>query len=103
MFDRTSITAQELLSHFGKNTGVTVRHMYNGRTIDIVSARTRNVIATVDIAELLFPCDVAVAAFKIMGQNNFPKPRNTKRAWSRIVLNQIGQRELDFQDGLIAN
>jgi hypothetical protein len=110
MFDSSAIAAAELLSHFGKNTAVRIDHKYGHNELRVVSARTGNVLSVVAIyggSVTNTYCISNVATFSleevarvIMGQKNFPRPRNMKRSWSPIRLSANAQAMMDSDSGI---
>jgi hypothetical protein len=93
MFDSTAKAAAELLSYFGKNTAVRIDHKYGTSTMNVVSARTGNIIREVVVTA---DTDLHLVAVVTMAQKNFPKPRNMKRSWSPIRLTEAAKVEADI-------
>jgi hypothetical protein len=116
MFDNTAIAAAELLALFGNNTAVRIDHKYGTSTMNVVSARTGNIIATVILDSSLameyvdyaktgatytvHPLYMELLADHIMGQKNFPRPRNMNRSWSPIRLSSDAQAMMEADSGI---
>lgn len=94
MFDSTSTKAAELLSYFGRNTAVTVQHRYGTNECVVLSARTGNVIAEVELDDS--PMAIAAEAYRIMGMRKFPKGRKMNKAWSPIRLTAKAQADAEI-------
>lgn len=106
-YDPASRYADELLSYFSRNTAITITHKFMGSQLEVKSARTGNVIATVLIHETgivvdeLFTCPtLESAAVIIAGKKRFPKPKNTKKAWSPIRLNAKSLALMESDSGI---
>lgn len=97
MFDPTAIAAAELLSYFGKNTAVRIDHRYGASGMNVVVARTGNVIATIESYDFIRLQEVAL---EIQAMRKFPKPRNMKRAWSPIRLSEKAKEMMEADSGI---
>lgn len=106
-YDPSAQFANELLGYFARNTAVKIEHKFAGNTLEVKSARTGNVIATVSRDKGVFTVDGQfdfvslqfVASF-IAGMRRFPKPRNTKKAWSPIRLSADSIRAMEHDSGI---
>src|SRR4030095_9751908 len=105
-YDPASFTAAELLGYFNKNTAVKVEHVFGKDKLTVKSARTGNVIATVerDHDHGLYFVDgqydflsLEMAAGYIILHPRFPKPKPRNKSFSPIRLNAaaIRMQELD--------
>jgi hypothetical protein len=118
-YDSTSIKGNELLSYFGRNTAVTVRHNYGTGAIDVMSARTGNVIASVVILDAPYmeyvdftrtgrefrvsSYNLAMVAGAIMADKRFPKNRKMNKSWSPIRFNAASKAMMDADSGIRFN
>lgn len=106
-YDPASITADSLLNYFSRNTALKVEHRFMSDTLEVKSARTGNVIATVKRDGELYVVDGVhdflslefVATF-ISGMRRFPKPKNTKKAWSPIRFNAKAIELMNSDSGI---
>ncbi len=103
MFDSTSVKAAELLSYFGKNTCVTIRHNYGSNELQVLSARTNNVIAEISkndngvySIDGMTCIDLADVAQYVMSQKKFPKNRKMNKAWSPIRLTERAKADAEI-------
>ena len=93
------------MSYFGKNTCVTLRHNYGSDVVDVLSARTGNVIAEVDFSTLApeIGHSIEAIAISIMGMKKFPRNRKMNRSWSPIRLTPKAQADAEITRATIAN
>lgn len=106
-YDPSSEFASELLNYFARNTAIKIEHKFMGNTLEVKSARTGNVIATVVRDKGIFTVDgefdffdLRFVATFISGNRRFPKPRNTKKAWSPIRLNAKAVAMMEADSGI---
>lgn len=118
-YDSTSIIAREMLSYFGRNTAVTVRHNYGTFDLEVVSARTGNVIATILLDSCpayesidfgrtgdtftVHPFNLSVVADAIMSMKRFPKNRKMNKAWSPIRFSASAKAMMEQDSGIRFN
>jgi hypothetical protein len=118
-FDNTSIKGNELLSYFGRNTAVTVRHNYGTGAIDVMSARTGNLIASVVILDAPYmeyvdftrtgrefrvsSYNLAMVAGAIMADKRFPKNRKMNKSWSPIRFSAASKAMMEQDSGIRFN
>jgi hypothetical protein len=107
MFDSSSRVGNELLSAFGRNTAVTVRHNYGTDTLEVVSARTNLIISEVLLAKEGYVVDrlfvaptLAAAAMVIMGNKKFPKNRKMNKSWSPIRFSAASKAMMEADSGI---
>lgn len=120
--DSLSIAGNELLSYFGRNTAVTVKHQYivERNTFDrdvliVASARTNNVLAHITLSESEMdftrhgkdfsanPAALAFLAGAIMAQKSFPKNRKMNKSWSPIRFSAQAQAMMESDSGIRFN
>ena len=114
--DSLSIAGNELLSYFGRNTAVTVKHAYGAEnTLIVSSARTNNVLAHIVLlpTEQDFtrhgkdfsanPLALAFVAGAIMAQKSFPRNRKMNKSWSPIRFSAQAQAMMDADSGIRFN
>lgn len=94
MFDSTSVKAAELLSYFGRNTCVTVKHDYGSNELEVVSARTGMVIAL--LGDLDKDLNLEECAMVIMAMRKFPKGRKMNKSWSPIRLTAKAEADAEI-------
>lgn len=116
MFDSSSYKAAELLSYFGRNTAVTVKHQYgNSDVLVVASARTNLPIAHITLSdnEMDFtrhgkdysanPLTLAMVAGAIMSHPSFPKNRKMNKAWSPIRFSAASKAMMEADSGIRFN
>jgi hypothetical protein len=103
MFDSTSVLGSELLSYFGKNTAIRIDHRYGAKECAVISARTGNIIATVEALEsgyavsgLFVAPTLESAASIISGNKKFPRNRKMNRTWSPIRLTAKAEADAEI-------
>lgn len=105
-YDPASFTAAELLGYFNKNTAIKVEHTFGKDKLVVKSARTGNIIATVErdhdhglyfVDEQFDFLSLEIAANYIMMNARFPKPKRRNKSFSPIRLNvaALKLQELD--------
>ena len=98
-YDSTSVKANELLSYFGRNTAIEVQHKYGATECAVVSTRTKNVIAIVDVE---IHRNLEFVANEIMMMKKFPKNRKQNRAWSPIRLTERAKADNEISRATMA-
>jgi hypothetical protein len=88
------------MSYFGNNTAIRIDHRYGAKECAVISARTGNVIATVELDNS--PMAIAVTAFQIMGSKKFPRNRKMNRTWSPIRLTAKAEADAEVTRATIA-
>lgn len=100
MYDYSSLKAAELLSYFGKNTAVTLTHNYGNDVVEVRSARTNNVIESIENITALDSVALYILATSIMKNKKFPRNRKMNKAWSPIRFSAASKAMMEEDSGI---
>lgn len=96
--------ANELLSHFGRNTAIEVDHHESQNIMQVLVTRSKGMLATIEVLDngryMMNECgylSLEAVAHEVQNMRRFPKPRKMNKAWSPIRLTDSAKAELDIR------